>query len=239
MRAFTIDVNLASIVASRARLIGSLTEFGEIKMNANTIQFRAGTWLEKIYMLGKDVFENKSNKEIASLIGCDNPGRVSQDRKTVAEKTGWSMPVGRAPAAPADDWSGFGSKIARPAQQPAAKPRKQAGSLPSKIEGFLCGIVEEVPYVWEPCHVVSVIEEDSVAWNRFIRRMADLDESMVESFERWLGRGATMSRQASFDAVAEAAARWDRKALAESLARELLELGFDKTPTAILRETWL
>jgi len=202
-------------------------------------QFKAGTWASKIFLLGKETFEKSSNKEIAAMVNCDNQGIVSRERKAVADKTGWSMPVGRAPAAPADDWSGFGSKIARPAQQPAAKPRKQAGSLPSKIEGFLCGIVEEVPYVWEPCHVVSVIEEDSVAWNRFIRRMADLDESMVESFERWLGRGATMSRQASFDAVAEAAARWDRKALAESLARELLELGFDKTPTAILRETWL
>lgn len=192
-------------------------------------QFKPDTWAGKIFSLGKDVFEKSSNKEVSDLVGCDNQGIVSRERKAVADKTGWSM-LGRAQAT---------TTTAQPAQQPATKPRKQAGSLPSKIEGFLCGIVEEVPYVWEPCHVVSVIEEDSVAWNRFIRRMADLDESMVESFERWLGRGATMSRQASFDAVAEAAARWDRKARAESLARELLELGFDKTPSAILREIWI
>lgn len=195
-------------------------------MNA---QFKPDTWAGKIFSLGKDVFEKSSNKEVSDLVGCANQGIVSRERKAVADKTGWSM-LGRAQAT---------TTTAQPAQQPATKPRKQAGSLPSKIEGFLCGIVEEVPYVWEPCHVVSVIEEDSVAWNRFIRRMADLDESMVESFERWLGRGATMSRQASFDAVAEAAARWDRKARAESLARELLELGFDKTPSAILREIWV
>lgn len=195
-------------------------------MNA---QFKHDTWAGKIFSLGKDVFEKSSNKEVSDLVGCANQGIVSRERKAVADKTGWSM-LGRAQAT---------TTTAQPAQQPATKPRKQAGSLPSKIEGFLCGIVEEVPYVWEPCHVVSVIEEDSVAWNRFIRRMADLDESMVESFERWLGRGATMSRQASFDAVAEAAARWDRKARAESLARELLELGFDKTPSAILREIWV
>lgn len=192
-------------------------------------QFKPDTWAGKIFSLGKDVFEKSSNKEVSDLVGCANQGIVSRERKAVADKTGWSM-LGRAQAT---------TTTAQPAQQPATKPRKQAGSLPSKIEGFLCGIVEEVPYVWEPCHVVSVIEEDSVAWNRFIRRMADLDESMVESFERWLGRGATMSRQASFDAVAEAAARWDRKARAESLARELLELGFDKTPSAILREIWV
>ena len=192
-------------------------------------QFKPDTWAGKIFSLGKDVFEKSSNKEVSDLVGCANQGIVSRERKAVADKTGWSM-LGRAQAT---------TTTAQPAQQPATKPRKQAGSLPSKIEGFLCGIVEEVPYVWEPCHVVSVIEEDSVAWNRFIRRMADLDESMVESFERWLGRGATMSRQASFDAVAEAAARWDRKARAESLARELLELGFDKTPSAILREIWI
>ena len=192
-------------------------------------QFKPDTWEGKIFSLGKDVFEKSSNKEVSDLVGCANQGIVSRERKAVADKTGWSM-LGRAQAT---------TTTAQPAQQPATKPRKQAGSLPSKIEGFLCGIVEEVPYVWEPCHVVSVIEEDSVAWNRFIRRMADLDESMVESFERWLGRGATMSRQASFDAVAEAAARWDRKARAESLARELLELGFDKTPSAILREIWI
>lgn len=173
------------------------------------------------------------------MVNCDNQGIVSRERKAVADKTGWAMPVGRAPAAPADDWSGFGSKIAQPAKQPVSKPRKQAGSLPAKVEGFLVGLVDDVPDVWEPSHVYQIIEADEVSWNRFIRRMADLDNGMIESFERWLGRGATLSRQDEFDAAAEAAAQWDRKALAESLARELLELGFDKTPTAILREIWL
>ena len=163
------------------------------------------------------------------MVNCDNQGIVSRERKAVADKTGWSM-LGRAQAT---------TTTAQPAQQPATKPRKQTGSLPSKIEGFLVGMVDDVPDAWEPSRVYPIIEVSSMPWNRFIRRMADLDESMVESFERWLGRGATMSRQASFDAVAEAAARWDRKARAESLARELLELGFDKTPSAILREIWV
>ena len=208
-------------------------------------QFKAGTWASKIFLLGKETFEKSSNKEIAAMVNCDNQGIVSRERKAVADKTGWAMQVGRAPAAPvapaapADDWSVFGSKIAQPAKQPVSKPRKQAGSLPEKIEGFLVGLVDDVPDVWEPSHVYQIIEADEVSWNRFIRRMADLDNGMIESFERWLGRGATLSRQDEFDAAAEAAAQWDRKALAESLARELLELGFDKTPTAILRETWL
>ena len=202
-------------------------------------QFKAGTWASKIFLLGKETFEKSSNKEIAAMVNCDNQGIVSRERKAVADKTGWAMPVGRAPAAPADDWSGFGSKIARPAQQPAAKPRKQAGSLPAKVEGFLVGLVDDVPDVWEPSHVYQIIEADEVSWNRFIRRMADLDNGMIESFERWLGRGATLSRQAAFDELADIGKQWDRKARAESIARELLELGFDKTPTAILREIWL
>lgn len=208
-------------------------------------QFKAGTWASKIFLLGKETFEKSSNKEIAAMVNCDNQGIVSRERKAVADKTGWAMQVGRAPAAPvapaapADDWSGFGSKIAQPAKQPVSKPRKQAGSLPAKVEGFLVGLVDDVPDVWEPSHVYQIIEADEVSWNRFIRRMADLDNGMIESFERWLGRGATLSRQDEFEAAAEAAAQWDRKALAESLARELLELGFDKTPTAILREIWL
>lgn len=198
-------------------------------MNYQT-QFRAGTWSERIYKLGQATFEKSSNKEIADMIGCDNQGIVSRERKTVSQKTGWIMAVGRSQAT---------TTTAQPAQQPVSKPRKQAGSLPVKIQGFLEGTMDDVPESWFPEHVFPVIDEDSVSWNRFIRRMVDLDSVIVESFEKWLGRGATMSRQASFDAAAEAAAQWDRKALAESLARELLELGFDKTPTAILREIWV
>jgi len=209
-------------------------------------QFKAGTWASKIFLLGKETFEKSSNKEIAAMVNCDNQGIVSRERKAVADKTGWAMQVGRAPAAPvapaapADDWSGCGSKIAQPAKQPVSKPRKQAGSLPAKIEGFLVGLVDDVPDVWEPVHVYPVIDADDVSWNRFVRRMVDLDESMIASFERWLGRGATLSRQESFDAVAAVAARWDSKAKAEDLARELIAMGYgDKTPTAILREGWL
>lgn len=194
-------------------------------MNA---QFKAGTWASKIFLLGKETFEKSSNKDVAALIGCDNQGIVSRERKTVTEKTGWNMPVGRAQAT---------ATTAQPSQQPAAKPRK--GSLPAKIEGFLVGLLDEVPETLTPEHVVPVIEADEVSWNRFIRRMADLDEAMVESFERWLGRGATLSRQCAFDEVVEVSKKWDRKARAESLARELLELGFDKTPSAILRELWI
>jgi hypothetical protein len=209
-------------------------------------QFKAGTWASKIFLLGKETFEKSSNKEIAAMVNCDNQGIVSRERKAVADKTGWAMQVGRAPAAPvapaapADDWSGFGSKIAQPAKQPVSKPRKQAGSLPEKVEGFLVGLVDDVPDVWEPSHIYQIIEADEVSWNRFIRRMADLDNGMIESLERWLGRGATMSRQAAFDEIIETSAQWDRKANAEALARELIALGFgEKTPAAILRETWL
>ncbi len=201
-------------------------------MPTNSIQFRAGTWADKIYNLGKEVFEKSSNKEIAALIDCDNQGRVSQDRKVVAEKTGWKMPVGRSQSTPAT------TTTAQPTA--STKPRKQAGSLPEKIEGFLVGLVEDVPGVWEPSHLYQIIEADEVSWNRFIRRMADLDNGMIESFERWLGRGATLSRQDEFDAAAEAAAQWDRKANAEALARELIALGFgDKSPNALLRELWV
>ena len=194
-------------------------------MNA---QFKAGTWASKIFLLGKETFEKSSNKDVAALIGCDNQGIVSRERKTVTEKTGWNMPVGRAQAT---------ATTAQPAQQQAAKPRN--GSLPAKIEGFLVGLLDDVPETWLPEHVYPIIDADSVGWNRFIRRMTDLDESMVESFERWLGRLATLSRQAAFDELADIGKQWDRKARAESLARELLELGFDKTPSAILRELWI
>ena len=195
-------------------------------MNA---QFKAGTWASKIFLLGKETFEKSSNKDVAALIGCDNQGIVSRERKTVTEKTGWNMPVGRAQAT---------ATTAQPAQQQAAKPRK--GSLPAKIEGFLVGLLDDVPETWLPEHVYPIIDADSVGWNRFIRRMTDLDESMVESFERWLGRLATLSRQAAFDELADIGKQWGRKARAETLARELIELGYgDKSPTAILREIWL
>ena len=195
------------------------------------VQFKTDTWAGKIFSLGKTVFERSSNKEVADLVGCANHGIVSRERKTVADKTGWSMPVGRQ--------SSQETTTEKPSQQPAAKPRKQTGSLPSKIEGFLVGMVDDVPDVWEPSRVYPIIDADEVSWNRFIRRMADLDNGMIESFERWLGRGATLSRQAAFDEIVETYAQWDRKARAEVLARELLELGFDKNPTAILREIWL
>ncbi len=194
-----------------------------------TSQFKAGTWADKIHKLGQEVFEKSSNKDVAALVGCDNHGIVSRERNAVADKTGWNMPVGRQAA-----------QDTNTAPVQAAKPRKQAGSLPSKIEGFLVGLVDDVPESWLPEHVYPVIDEDSVGWNRFVRRMADLDEAMVDSFERWLGRGATLSRQDAFDEVVEIAARWERKARAESLARELLELGFgDKSPAALVRELWV
>lgn len=187
-------------------------------MNA---KFKAGTWADKIFNFGQEVFEKSSNKDIANLVGCDNQGIISRERKAVAEKTGWSMPVGRAHAAP-------------------AAVKLKGGSFPAKVQGFLEGTLDEVPDAWEPSHVYHVIDEDSVAWNRFIRRMADLDESMIVSFERWLGRGATLSRQSDFDAVIEAVATWDRKARAEELARELAKLGYgDKSPSALLRELWI
>ncbi len=195
-------------------------------MNAQT-QFRPGTWAEKIYLLGKDVFESSSNRQIAEIVYCANQGIISRERRSVAEKTGWKLPSGRSAADSNAD------------QDPTPAKRKQAGSLPVKIQGFLEGTLDEVPDAWLPEHVYPVIDADEVSWNRFIRRMADLDPAMVESFEKWLGRGATLSRQCAFDEIVETYAQWDRKARAEVLARELLELGFDKNPTAILREIWL
>lgn len=190
-------------------------------------QFRDGTWARKIFDLGQEVFEKSGNKEISALVNCDNAGQVSNERAKVARETGWRL-IGRD------------TQAATARAQTAPKARKQAGSLPAKIEGFLVGLVEDVPDVWEPSHVVPVIEEDSVSWNRFVRRMADLDASMIESFERWLGMGATMSRQDAFDDVAAVASQWDRKEKAEALAAELVALGFgDKTPAAMLREGWL
>ncbi len=192
-------------------------------------QFREGSLSHRIFMLGQDVFEKSGNKEIAVLVACENQGQVSNERGNVARKTGWKL-VGRetVPAATA---------TTAPA---APKARKPAGSLPAKIEGFLVGLVDDVPDVWEPVHVYPIIESDEVSWNRFIRRMADLDSAMVESFERWLGRGATLSRQSDFDAVAAVAARWDSKAKAEAHAAELVAMGYgDRTPSAILREGWL
>jgi hypothetical protein len=195
-----------------------------------TTQFRDGSWAHKIFSLGKGIFEMSGNKEMATLIGCANHGQVSNERAKVARETGWKL-VGRSDTAPA---------ATATAMQAAPKARKPAGSLPAKIEGFLTGLVDDIPDVWEPVHVYHVIEEDSVGWNRFIRRMADLDSAMVESFERWLVRGATLSRQADFDVVASVAAQWDIKAKAESLAAELVAMGYgDKTPAAMLREGWL
>jgi hypothetical protein len=191
-------------------------------------QFKPDTWAGKIYSLGQKVFENSSNKEIAALVNCDNHGIVSRERKTVSDKTGWTMPVGRQSAQE--------TNTAQPIQ--SAKPRK-AGSLPEKIQGYLVSAVDEIPETWKPENVFPVIDEDSVAWNRFIRRLHDIDSAMIESFEKWLGRAATLNRQCAFDAVVEEAEQWERKLKAEYLARALLELGFDKTPTAILRELWV
>jgi hypothetical protein len=206
-------------------------DFGEIKMNA---QFKSDTWAGKIYSLGQKVFEQSSNKEIAALVNCANHGIVSRERKAVADKTGWAMPVCRAPATTAQQ-----PKQPQQPQQPAQRQRKQAGSLPAKIQGFLEGTIEDIPDTWEPAHVYPVIDEDSVAWNRFIRRMADIDASMIESFEKWLGRGATLSRQGDFDEVVATASQWDRKAQAQSLAESLIALGYgDKSPAALVREIW-
>ena len=197
-------------------------------------QFKAGTWASKIFLLGKETFEKSSNKEIAAMVNCDNQGIVSRERKAVADKTGWTMPVGRFPASTTTE------QHAKQPQQQAKRPRKQSGSLPVKVQGFLEGTLADVPDIWEPQHVYPVIDEDSVAWNRFIRRLHDIDSAIIESFELWLGRGATLNRQADFDADLEKSAQWDRKANAETLARELIAMGYgDKTPTAILREGWL
>ncbi len=192
-------------------------------------QFKPDTWAGKIYSLGQKVFENSSNKEIAALVNCDNHGIVSRERKTVSDKTGWTMPVGRQSAQE--------TNTAQPIQ--SAKPRK-SGSLPEKIQGYLVSAVDEIPETWKPENVFPVIDEDSVAWNRFIRRLHDIDSAMIESFEKWLGRGATLSRQGEFDAASEAAAQWDLKAQAIVLAEYLVAMGFgDKSPKALLREIWL
>lgn len=147
-----------------------------------TINFRTDSYPAKIYALGQVIFESKSNSEIAAIVNCSNEGQIANARRSVADKTGWTMP-GRESTATAT---------------PTPRSHKKSGSLPAKIEGCLVGLVDEVPEVWTPDHVLPIIEADEVSWNRFIRRMNDLDSSMILSFERWLGHGATMSRQEEF-----------------------------------------
>jgi hypothetical protein len=185
-------------------------------MNVN---FREGSVAHRIYSLGQSIFESNGNKEIAALIGIENQGQVSNERGKVAKETGWKMP-GRDTATP--------------------KSRRLTGSLPVKIQGFLEGLVEELPKIWTPEHAIPIILDDSVQWNRFIRRMVDLDESMVESFEKWLDHPATISRMAEFMIAKESIKTLENKAKAEIIAKQLIELGYgDKTPSALLRELWL
>jgi hypothetical protein len=192
-------------------------------MNVN---FREGSVAHRIYCLGQSVFESKGNKEIAALIGIENQGQISNERGKVAKETGWKMPGREATTTP--------NATATP------KARRLTGSLPVKIQGFLEGLVETLPDVWSPDVVLPVVKEDSVAWNRFIRRMVDLDESMVESFERWLDHPATISRMAEFMVAKDSVKKWENKAKAETLAKQLIELGYgDKASSALLRELWI
>jgi len=187
-------------------------------MNVN---LREGSVAHRIYSLGQSVFESSGNKEIAALIGIENQGQVSNERGKVAKETGWKMP-------------GRDTATATP------KARRLTGSLPVKIQGFLEGLVETLPDTWSPDFVLPVVKEDSVAWNRFIRRMVGLDESMVESFEKWLDHPATISRMAEFMLAKESIKTWENKAKAEIIAKQLIELGYgDKTPSALLRELWI
>lgn len=192
-------------------------------------QFKAGTVAARILELGQEVFESKGNKQIAEILGIDNQGQVANGRRDVALATGWKKPGKSAVATP----------VTAKATEPRAR-KSRSGSFPSKIEGFLESVVEEVPDVWEPCHVIPIIEQDSTGWNRFIRRLNDLDPKIVESFEVWLGHPATIIRMAEFMVAKEAVKIWENKDKAMQLANQLVELGYgDKTPQALLREIWL
>jgi hypothetical protein len=134
----------------------------------------------RVHALGQVEFEKLSNSEVAELFGVSNQGQVWNSRKAVSDKTGWKL------------GDGDGERKVR---QAGDKPSRKTGSLPMVFEGFLLGQdIEEI----NPESILEFVKMDTPGWNRFVRRMESADEVHVRSFERWLGHGATMSRQAEF-----------------------------------------
>jgi len=151
--------------------------------------FRAESLPARIFSLGREKFEALGNKEISELVGMDHQGTVSGARIAVSKKTGWIMKGELAPRT-ADDSN---------PRQHGDKPARKVGSLPMVFEGFLLGQdIEELTQE----HILDFVKMDTPGWNRFVRRMENADDSHVRSFERWLGHGATMSRQSEFLATA-------------------------------------
>jgi hypothetical protein len=146
----------------------------------SNITFRENGLPHRVYSLGQTEFEKLTNSEVSELMGIENQRHVWNARNTVSLKTGWKL----------GDDSGE-----RKPRQAGDKPARKAGSLPMVFEGFLLGQdIEEL----SPESILDFVKMDTPAWNRFIRRMENADEVHVRSFEKWLGHGATMSRQADF-----------------------------------------
>jgi hypothetical protein len=175
-----------------------------MKMN-----FRENGLPFRIHALGQSEFESLTNSEVAEMLGVENQGQVWNARNAVSLKTGWKL------------GDGDGERKVR---QAGDKPRKLRGSLPLKIQGYLEATCEEVPEVWEPEQVLEVVLDDSAGWNRLIRRLADADPAIIESFELWLDHAATVSRTVEFEASRERARLEATRAKIEALARQILEL---------------
>jgi hypothetical protein len=150
-------------------------------MNAN---FREGGLPSKIFALGQSEFERLTNSEVSELFGVENTGQVWNARNAVALKTGWKL--------------GDDSGERKPRQSSGDKPRKLKGSLPLKLAGFIESQLDCEEGEVTPESALTVVIEDSVAWNKLIRRMNDASPEAIESFELWLGHGATVSRHSDF-----------------------------------------
>jgi hypothetical protein len=176
----------------------------------STINFRENGLPAKIYALGQSEFERLTNSEVAELFGVENQGQVWNARNAVSLKTGWKL--------------NDGDNGERKVRQSGDKPRKLRGSLPLKLSGFIESQLDLDEDQVTPESALTVVLEDSVAWNKLIRRMNDSDPDLIASFELWIGHGATVSRQDQFIANQERAILKATRAKIESLARQILEL---------------
>jgi len=176
-------------------------------MNAS---FRENGLPAKVFALGQTEFEKLTNSEVAEMFGIENQGQVWNSRKAVSDKTGWKLN------------DGDGERKSRQSGEP--KPRKLRGSLPLKLSGFIESQLDLDEDQVTPELALMVVLEDSVAWNKLVRRMNDASPEAIESFELWLGHAATVSRTSEFEASRERAKIEATRAKIEALARQILEL---------------
>jgi hypothetical protein len=176
----------------------------------SNITFRENGLPHRVYSLGQTEFEKLTNSEVSELMGIENQGQVWNARNAVSLKTGWKL--------------GDDSGERKPRQSSGDKPRKLKGSLPLKLAGFIESQLDCEEGEVTPESALTVVIEDSVAWNKLIRRMNDADPDLVNSFELWLDHAATVSRTVEFDANRERARMEATRAKIEALARQILEL---------------